>query len=201
MAKQPQTCGHCHELIFDEYKQSIHGQQALAGNVDAPLCIDCHGEHGITSPKEEGSPASAKKVSHTCSSCHARPEIMQKYGIPQDRISTFIDSLHGIAVGFGYKAAANCSSCHGVHEIRPASDPLSKVNPANLQRTCGQPHCHPNMPQKIATAKIHIGAEQKNPPVLFYIQRILFILVIVVLTITVLWFIPGFIKKAKLLKK
>ena len=201
MAKQPQTCGRCHELIFDEYKQSIHGRQALAGNIDAPLCVDCHGEHGIASPKEEGSPASAKKVIDTCSTCHARPEIMQKYGIPEDRIATFIDSLHGIAVGFGYKAAANCTSCHGVHDIRPAADPLSKVNPANLRQTCGQINCHPNMPEKIATAKIHIGAAQKNPAALFYIQRALLILVIVLLLITVLWFIPGFIRKTKLLNK
>jgi hypothetical protein len=126
---------------------------------------------------------------------------MQKYGIPEDRIATFIDSLHGIAVGFGYKAAANCTSCHGVHDIRPASDPLSKVNPANLPKTCGQLNCHPNMPEKIATAKIHIGAAQRNPAALFYIQRVLLILVIIVLIITVLWFIPGFIKKTRLLKK
>ncbi len=201
MAKQPQTCGRCHELIFGEYKQSLHGQQALVGNVDAPLCVDCHGEHGIASPKETGSPASFSKVIDTCSVCHARPEIMQKYGVPEDRIPTFIDSLHGIAVGFGYKAAANCTSCHGAHDIRPASDPLSKINPANLRKTCGQPSCHPNMPEKIATAKIHIGAAQKNPPSLFYIQRILLVLLIAVLVVTVLWFIPGFVKRISLLKK
>jgi len=201
MAKQPQTCGRCHELIFSEYKESIHGSQALAGNVDVPLCVDCHGEHGIISPKEEGSPTSAKRVPDTCSSCHARPEIMQKYGIPEDRIATFIDSMHGIAIGFGYKAAANCTSCHGVHDIRPASDLSSKVNPANLRKTCGQPDCHPNMPEKIATAKIHIGAAQKNPATLYYIQRILLALVVLALIITVLWFVPGFIKKMKLLRK
>ncbi|OGD19992.1 MAG: hypothetical protein A2W03_16110 [Candidatus Aminicenantes bacterium RBG_16_63_16] len=200
MAKQPQTCGRCHELIFDEYKNSIHGAMALAGNVESPLCVDCHGEHGIASPKEEGAPTSGKNIPDTCSGCHARPDIMKKYGVPENRISTFIDSLHGIAAGFGYRAAANCSSCHGVHDIRSASDPRSKVNPTNLRSTCGQPNCHPNMPEKIASAKIHIGPGERSSGALYTIQRILLILVLVLLGITVLWFVPGFIKKLRLLR-
>jgi len=201
MAKQPQTCGRCHELIFNEYKESIHGQQALAGNIDSPLCVDCHGEHGITSPEDEKSPVFSKNIPDTCSTCHARAEIMKKYGISEDKITTFIDSLHGIAVGFGSKAAATCASCHGVHDIRPASEPRSKINPANLRSTCGQVNCHPQMPEKIASSKIHIGPESKASPALFFIQRVLIILVIILLFITVVWFIPGFVRKAKLLRK
>jgi hypothetical protein len=201
MAKQPQTCGACHELVFSEYEASVHGREALAGNVDSPLCVDCHGEHGIVSPEDRDSPVFGKNIPDTCSACHARPEIMKKYGISEDKITTFIDSLHGIAVGFGSKAAANCSSCHGVHNILPASDPLSRVNPANLRSTCGQANCHPNMPEKIAQSKVHIGPEQKKPAALFYIQRILLILVVVLLVITVVWFIPGFFRKSRLLKK
>jgi hypothetical protein len=201
MAREPQTCGRCHELIYDKYKDSIHGQQALAGNPDAPVCVDCHGEHEIASPEEKGSPTSPEKVLETCATCHARPEIMKKYGIPPNRIGTFIDSMHGIVIGFGYKAAANCTSCHGVHDILPASNPNSRVNPANLRETCGQPKCHPNMPASIAEAKIHIGAEEKSPPVLYYIQKVLLVMVIVLLVITVLWFVPGLIRKIRLLKK
>lgn len=201
MAKQPQTCGACHELVFNEYEQSIHGREALAGNVDSPLCVDCHGEHGIASPEDGDSPVSGRNIPETCATCHARPEIMKKYGISEDKISTFIDSLHGIAVGFGSKAAANCSSCHGIHDIRPASDPLSRVNPANLRSTCGQADCHPNMPEKVAKSQIHIGPEQKKPAALFYIQRILLILVALLLAITVVWFVPGFIRKTRLIKK
>jgi len=57
------------------------------------------------------------------------------------------------------------------------------------------------MPEKIARSKVHIGPEQKRPAALFYIQRILLILVVVLLAITVVWFIPGFIRKTRLLKK
>ena len=57
------------------------------------------------------------------------------------------------------------------------------------------------MPEKIASSKIHIGPESKASPVLFFIQRVLIILVVILLFITVVWFIPGFVRKAKLLRK
>lgn len=201
MAKEPQTCGRCHERIFKEYSSSIHGRQALAGNIDSPLCVDCHGEHGIASPEDEESPVFSKNIPQTCAGCHARPEIMKKYGVSEDKIATFIDSLHGIAVGFGSRSAATCASCHGTHDIRPAADPLSKVHPANLRSTCGQADCHPKMPEKIASSKIHIGPDSKTSPPLFIVQRVLVILVLALLFITVVWFIPGFIRKTRLLRK
>lgn len=201
MARSPETCGRCHGLIFNEYRESIHGRETLAGNPDSPLCVDCHGEHGIVSPKEGASPASRKRVHETCSSCHSRPEIMAKYGISADKIGTFINSLHGIAVGFGSAAAATCSSCHGIHDIRPASDPKSSVHPANLRQTCGQVGCHPNMPETIASARIHIGPDPDTSPGLFLVQRILLVLVLIALSLTVVWFIPGFIRKSKLIRR
>jgi hypothetical protein len=192
MAKQPATCGRCHVLILDEYKDSIHGREALKGNSDAPLCVDCHGEHKLMSPQDERSSASRGRVPDTCSSCHARPEVMRKYGVPEDRIQTFIESMHGIASGFGSKATANCSDCHGVHDIRPASDPLSRVNPAHLAKTCGRPSCHPGMPEKIQNSKIHVGPDKKKSPVTFFVQRGLLWAVLVLIAITVVWFAAGF---------
>ena len=201
MAKRPETCAKCHDLVFNDYKESIHGREALKGNVDVPFCVDCHGEHNIVSHLAEEAPTSSKNIPDTCSTCHARPEIMSKYGIPEDRTETFIESMHGIAVGYGYEAAANCSSCHGIHDIRPASDPLSKVNPANLAKTCGQTDCHPGMPEKIADSKIHIAMSQKKSGVLFYIQQVLVWVIFAAAVITIVWFVPGFLRKIKLLRK
>jgi hypothetical protein len=200
-AKRPETCGKCHVLIFEEYKESIHGREALKGNVDVPLCVDCHGEHDIGSPSDKNAPTSPKKVPDTCSKCHARPEIMQKYGVPPDRIESFIESFHGIAIGLGEKAAATCTSCHGVHDIRPASDPLSKVNPANLAKTCGQKNCHPGMPEKIKNSKIHSVMSQNKSGAPYYVQKILLWVILLLAALTILWFVPGFIKKIKLLKR
>lgn len=200
-ARKPETCGRCHGAVFSQYKDSIHGQATLQGNIDTPLCIDCHGEHTIVSPQDKSAPTSAAHIADTCSTCHARPEIMKKYGIPENRISTFIESLHGIAVGLGYKAAANCTSCHGVHDIRPAADPRSTVNPERLAQTCGQPKCHPGMPAKISQAKIHVETGQKRSGVLYWVQNIFLGLIVLAAVLTFIWFIPGFIKKARLLKK
>lgn len=201
MAKKPETCGKCHILIYNEYKESIHGNEALKGNIDVPLCIDCHGEHDVTSPLDEDALTYPTNISDTCSTCHARPEIMQKYDIPEDRVESFIQSLHGIAIGYGYKAVANCTSCHGVHDIKPAKDPSSKVNPSNLAKTCGQVSCHPGMPEKIAMAKIHTDISQKKSGAPYYVQKIFLWIIFVAAIITIIWFVPGFIRKIKLLKK
>jgi hypothetical protein len=195
MAKRPETCGRCHVLVFDEYKVSIHGREALQGNIDAPLCVDCHGEHKLMSPQDERSSASRGRVPDTCSNCHARPEVMRKYGVPEDRIQTFIESMHGIAAGFGSKATANCTDCHGVHDIRPASDPLSRVSPDHLAKTCGQANCHPGMPEKIRNSKIHVGPDKQKSPVLFILRKVLLWAVLALVAITVVWFVPSFVKR------
>jgi hypothetical protein len=200
-AKKPETCGRCHPSTFRTYAASIHGREALRGNPDAPLCVDCHGEHTIASSRDSRAPTFATHIADTCSTCHARPEIMEKYGIPEDKISTFISSLHGIAVGLGYKAAANCTSCHGVHDIRPASDPVSKVNPANLARTCGQPRCHPGMPARIARARVHRDPGRKASGPVYWVQAVFLGVILLAGIITVLWFVPGFIRKARRLGK
>ena len=194
-AKDPATCGKCHVLVFDEYKDSIHGREALKGNIDVPLCVDCHGEHKVAPVRDAQAPTSKKNIPDTCSGCHARPEIMKKYGVPADRIQTFIESFHGIAIGLGDKAEASCTDCHGVHNIKPAIDPISSVHSSNLAKTCGQPKCHPGMPEQIATAKIHREAGAKRSGTPYYINKILLWTLLIVLAITVIWFVFELVHK------
>lgn len=197
MAKKPETCGKCHSLIFNEYKDSIHGREALKGNYDVPLCVDCHSEHKIIFPLDEEAPTSWKNVSDTCSTCHARKEIMQKYGISEDRIESFSQSFHGIAAAYGNKCVARCISCHGVHDIRPAEERLSKVNPSNLAKTCRQENCHSGMPEKIASSKIHIDIGQKKSGIPYYVQQTFLWIVFIAAIITILWFILGIIRRIR----
>ncbi len=199
-ASSPKTCGKCHIKIFEEYSESIHGREALENNPDAPLCVDCHGEHSIKFPYDKDAKISPLKVSDTCSECHAKPEIMKKYGVPVDRVDSFIESIHGIAIGYGYKAVANCTSCHGVHNILPASDPKSTIHPANLKDVCGQKGCHPGMPEKIANQKIHriYGKESKG---IYYLKVILVWLVIIILVITFIWVVPDIIHRLKVMRR
>jgi hypothetical protein len=194
-AKSPETCGRCHVLIFDQYKESIHGREALQGNTDVPLCVDCHGEHKVPAVDSDQAPTAKRNIPDTCSTCHARPDIMKKYGVPEDRIRTFIESFHGIAIGMGDKAEASCTSCHGVHDILPASDPRSSIHPSHLAKTCGQPNCHPGMPARIATAKIHRDVTESRSGAPYYVQKILLWIVIVSVIVTGVYFVPELIRR------
>jgi len=200
-AKDPVTCGVCHVGIFDAYKESIHGREALRGNPDVPLCVDCHGEHKVAPARDAQSPTSKKNVPGTCSKCHARPEIMKKYGVPEDRIQTFIESFHGIAIGYGDKAEADCTDCHGVHNILPAVDPRSAVHPANLAKTCAQPSCHPGMTEKIARAKIHRQTGSRGAGTSSVIIRMLRWALLVILALTFLWFVFALLTRRRPAKK
>jgi len=196
-AKDPVTCGKCHRLVLEEYSRSIHGREALKGNTDVPLCVDCHGEHKMAAAASSQSPTSKTHVPDTCSACHARPEIMRKYGVPEDRIQTFIESFHGIAIGLGGTAEASCVDCHGIHDIRPAADPESKVFPSNLAKTCGQASCHPAMTEKISGTKIHRDYSKAKSGAPFYVKKILIWTVFILTVLTLVFFVPAIIRRRR----
>ncbi len=152
----PNTCGQCHRGIEQDYWEGIHGQLTARGETDTPVCTDCHGEHGILPPTDPRSNVSPTQVAEaTCAPCHESARLNEKYGIPAGRLATFIDSFHGLKSRAGDITVANCASCHGAHRILPSSDPTSSINPANLQKTCGQ--CHPAISAQIAQTKIHVS--------------------------------------------
>ncbi len=78
--------------------------------------------------------------------CHEGVRLSQEFGVPGNRVTSYFDSYHGLAAEGGSVVAANCSSCHGVHNILPSSDPRSTINRANLDATCGK--CHKGVTQK-----------------------------------------------------
>ncbi len=155
----PDTCAKCHADVAHKYKESIHGQQIAQGNWQAPVCTDCHGIHTIKAPSNPNSSVAAANVANTCASCHASVRLSNEFGLPTDRVKTYMASYHGMANRMGSKTAANCASCHGVHDILPSSDPRSKINPANLAATCGK--CHPGANQEFIRAKVHFDGVQK----------------------------------------
>src|SRR3990172_3214654 len=136
------TCGKCHYGIFKVYDESIHGIAAKAGVSDAPICTDCHGIHAIKSHFDPNSSVSEVAISlTTCPKCHSGIRLTEEYGVAAQRVSSYLDSFHGLAKRGGSHIVANCASCHGVHDILPSSDPRSTINKKNLPITCGK--CHP----------------------------------------------------------
>lgn len=186
----PATCGRCHQSVEQDYTEGIHGQLAARGETDAPVCTDCHGEHGILSPDDPRSPVSRSKVAEmTCSPCHESTVLNEKYGLQTDRLTTFIDSYHGLKSKAGDTHVANCASCHGVHRILPSSDPTSTVNPANLQATCGE--CHPNISAKMAANPIHgVSGEGLQTPIAGLVEDFYIVVIVVIIGLMVVhWLI------------
>ena len=152
----PATCGKCHAEITQTFNQSIHGQAIARGNNLSPVCTDCHGIHSIKSHNDPNSPVSEQNLSRdTCARCHEGVRLSSEFGVPGNRVSTYMDSYHGLAAEGGSLVAANCSSCHGVHNILPSSDPHSTINQANLDATCGK--CHKGATQKFTLTPVHMA--------------------------------------------
>jgi cytochrome b subunit of formate dehydrogenase len=150
----PDTCAQCHESVAMDYSEGIHGHLAARGEVDAPVCTHCHGEHGIISPSDPKSPVSAGRVAEaTCAPCHESEVLNEKYGIPAGRLRSYIDSYHGLKSKAGDVRVANCASCHGAHRILPHTDPTSSIHADNLRETCGE--CHPGISAELAATSIH----------------------------------------------
>ena len=115
-------------LYVDEeaYKHSIHA---------TTTCVSCHADIEEL-PHQEN----LKHVD--CSVCHVETEAFDK-------------SLHGVALKAGDPDVSGCKDCHGTHDMRASTDPLSKTFPGNLSETCGKCHSNPALAKRhmISVAK------------------------------------------------
>ena len=194
--KITQTCGQCHLDIYTTYKSSVHGKAIFDKNItDVPVCTDCHGEHTIKKTDDPESSVFKTTVYSTCGSCHASEKIVEKYGIKADKFKTYESSYHGIAVQFGEKTAANCASCHGIHDIRPQSDPASLIHPDNIVKTCGK--CHPDANANYAKGRIHINPHSEESGSIYYISSTFKWLTIITLTLLAIHVILDLVRKLK----
>ncbi len=192
----PFTCGKCHENVLQTYQRSIHGKAALEGKREAPVCTDCHGEHNIKSPSEPTSSVYPTNISEkTCPQCHAAERIISKYRLPPDRVKTYMESYHGLASKYGSTIVANCTSCHGVHDILPSNDPNSSVNKNNLAKTCGK--CHPRAGAQLAKGSVHITPSVKSDRAVFYVTIFYIFLIAMIIGGMALYNLLDFLKRLK----
>ncbi len=173
-SKIPNTCGTCHTDVFNQYKDSVHGAALLEdSNPDVPTCIDCHGVHNIQDPTTNHFRLFSPQL---CAKCHANKALMDKYGISTDVFNTYVSDFHGTTVTLFEKkspdAAVNkavCYDCHGVHNIRRPSDPLSTVYKDNLLTTCQK--CHPDATANFPTAWLgHYEPDPQRYPLVYYVN-------------------------------
>jgi predicted CXXCH cytochrome family protein len=123
------TCGGCHTNVllmqqrgrpFDQladWSRGVHGRLMMEkGDLSAPTCNDCHGNHGAAPP-------GLASIRYVCGECHAtnadffrasnHVEIFEKSGLP------------------------GCETCHDNHAIMPTADSLLTLR---AEQVCGR--CH-----------------------------------------------------------
>jgi predicted CXXCH cytochrome family protein len=101
---------------FSKYQNSVHGKAVFEKqDLSAPVCNDCHGNHGATPPGIES-------ISKVCGSCHAL------------NAELFSSSPHKKA--FDEKKYPECETCHGNHEILIAKDQLLGVDKGAICLKC-----------------------------------------------------------------
>jgi predicted CXXCH cytochrome family protein len=110
------TCAHCHADAsymaeykiptnqFADYGKSVHHEALVVrGDLSAPTCTTCHGNHGATPP-------GFASVANVCSTCHVF------------QAQLFEASPHKEA--FSSAGLPGCVTCHGNHGILHPTDEL-----------------------------------------------------------------------------
>ena len=110
------TCGRCHSDPkrmagrgiptdqVEKYTSSVHGKLLLEqGDVSAPVCNTCHGNHGAAPP-------GLTSVRNVCGNCHT---VMADNFDQSGHERLFAD--HGLP---------GCATCHNHHDIQKVSDDM-----------------------------------------------------------------------------
>ena len=138
------TCGRCHsdgarmagrDIRTDqveEYRSSVHGRLLFdEGDLSAPVCNDCHGNHGAAPP-------GVASVRNVCGQCHS---VMADY---------FDQSAHGEI--FNANDLAGCATCHDHHAVEEVSEATLYARAEDVCATCHVP------PDTLASQFDDIGA-------------------------------------------
>jgi hypothetical protein len=161
-AKVPDMCGACHKPEREAFVKGMHGKLRQDGVLAAPGCTDCHSAHGI---QQHDAPKFQVDVIKECGTCHT------------DYLSTYRDTFHGQVTELGYARMATCASCHGAHDILPASNPASMVSKQNRVKPCQT--CHPGASANFASFDPHADKHNKaRDPIYWYAARFMEILLL-----------------------
>ncbi|MGD1063488.1 MAG: cytochrome c3 family protein [Terracidiphilus sp.] len=129
------TCSRCHADAnymkqygiptdqFAKYNTSVHHDAlAVRGDLSAPTCTTCHGNHGAVPPGVD-------KVQNVCANCHVFQAQM------------YAKSTHSKV--FQEQGLPGCVVCHTNHGIHMPSDAMLSTGPSGVCMRCHAPgdHC------------------------------------------------------------
>ena len=195
-------CTNCHDN-HEDYSESVHGKAVLAGNADSAACSDCHGLHQIDAIGDPGSRANREFHTRICLTCHADQEMMDRNGVFNVAVSTYMESYHGKNYRLGFpENVAGCADCHGSHNVLPQDDPKSTVNSENLVTTCTP--CHPGATGLFTMFYSHGDMmDSENYPIMYWTFFAMTGLLIGTFAVfwvhTLLWMVRGFIENRQTL--
>jgi len=126
-----ETCGSCHADAkkmkeygiptdqLEKYRQSVHWKaMSDKGDLSAPTCNDCHGNHGATPP-------GISWVGNVCGHCHV---VQAEFFTKSPHAKIFVD------IG-----TPGCATCHENHDISPVSDAMLGLADGAVCATCHSP--------------------------------------------------------------
>ncbi|MDO8972220.1 MAG: hypothetical protein Q7U74_16110, partial [Saprospiraceae bacterium] len=175
------VCATCHNGIYEQYINSVHGEGVTASNPDVPACDTCHGIHTITDAR---SVDFRLKSPDMCAKCHTDEKIMGKYKISTEVLSTYVADFHGTTVTLFEKLSPDqqtnkpvCYDCHGVHNIAMTNDPKKGLQvKENMLKACQS--CHPdaniNFPDSWLS---HYIPSPDKAPLVYYVNLFYLILI------------------------
>ena len=143
------TCSRCHSDVaymkqygiptdqFAKYNTSVHHEaMTVRGDLSAPTCTTCHGNHGAVPPGVD-------KVQNVCANCHAfQAQMYEK-------------SSHSKA--FKEASLPGCVVCHSNHGIHHPTDAMLGTGPAGVCMSCHKPDDHCDRARaSIQTKLVHL---------------------------------------------
>jgi predicted CXXCH cytochrome family protein len=160
-------CIQCHDKQA-VYRGSVHGKAVAAGNQDSAACSDCHNLHDIKPLGDPNSHSNREFHTKVCMKCHSDEKMMQRNNVTNVAVDSYMASYHGKNYRLGFpEKVAGCADCHTAHEVLPAKDPKSSVNPENLVKTCAK--CHKNASPLFTKFYAHGEHNDREKfPILFY---------------------------------
>ncbi|HEY4693190.1 MAG TPA: cytochrome c3 family protein [Bellilinea sp.] len=123
-------CKQCHTVQAEELLDSSHTKMADAGNLETPICADCHNPHAdkpfAKDANGELTGATHARIANICAQCHST--IFEQYA----------DSVHGSGVLVDKNPdVPSCTDCHGVHTISgPSSVASFRLTSPNICAKC-----------------------------------------------------------------
>lgn len=140
-AQVAETCRACHEdaermagstlpdgrpLPVDQYsrwRRSVHGEALLSGDLFAPTCNDCHGNHGATPPEIDS-------IAFVCGQCHGRESSLFRASGKNEGFLTHEE----------YRSEAGEEGCGACHEDSEPQAALPAYTPLHECATCHGNH-------------------------------------------------------------